>query len=167
QTPAAHPAIVGWGEVTVWNGAYVAYREAELEGKADAGLMPGMASRYLDQLASLSGGAARVVDKMPANFMYAGLIHAVLPRARIIHMQRHPLDTCLSIYFQNFFNIGPYANDLADLAHYYGQYRRIMAHWRGLLPASALLEVPYEALVAQPESWSRRLVDFLGLPWDE
>ncbi len=88
---------------------------------------------------------------MPANFLYAGLIHAAFPRARIIHMQRHPLDTCLSIYFQNFHNIGPYANDLGDLAHYYGQYLRIMTHWRSVLPASALLEVPYEALIEEPE----------------
>ncbi len=70
--------------------------------------------------------AGRVVDKMPANFWYAGLLHAAFPKARIIHMQRHPFDTCLSIYFQNFFNIGSYAHDLADLAHFYGEYRRVM-----------------------------------------
>jgi len=166
QILASHPAIFGGGEVTFWNGAYDAYREAELEGKAGADLMPGMASRYLEQLASLSGGAARVADKMPANFMYAGLIHAVLPRARIIHMQRHPLDTCLSIYFQNFFNIGPYANDLDDLAHYYSEYLRITRHWRAVLPATALLEVPYEALIEDQEGWTRRMLDFIGLPWD-
>jgi len=87
-----------------------------------------------------------------------------MPYARIIHMQRHPIDTCLSIYFQNFFGMGPYANDLEDLAHYYGEYVRIMQHWRTLLPATALLEVPYEALVGDQESWSRRMVDFIGLP---
>ncbi len=103
---------------------------------------------------------------MPANFLYAGLIHAALPRARIIHMQRHPLDTCLSVYFQNFFNVSPYANDLESLAHYYGEYLRIMAHWRGLLPAATLLEVPYEALVADTEDWTRRMLDFIGLPFD-
>jgi hypothetical protein len=125
-----------------------------------------MAQAYLAELAALSGGAARVVDKMPANFMYAGLIHAALPRARIIHMQRDPLDTCLSIYFQNFFNIGPYANDLDDLAHYYDEYVRVTDHWRAVLPATAFLEVPYEALVADQELWSRRMVEFIGLPWD-
>ena len=103
---------------------------------------------------------------MPSNFLYAGLIHATFPRARIIHMQRNPLDTCLSIYFQNFHNITPFTSDLGDLAHYYQQYVRIMNHWRNVLPKSSLLEVPYEALIEEPESWSRRMVDFLGLPWD-
>jgi hypothetical protein len=103
---------------------------------------------------------------MPANFLYAGLIYAVFPRARIIHMQRHPLDTCLSVYFQNFFNVSPYANDVANLAHYYGEYRRIMEHWRSVLPEHALLDVPYEGLVQDTESWSRRMLEFIGLPWD-
>jgi tetratricopeptide (TPR) repeat protein len=166
QILASHPAVFGGGEVTFWNAAYDAYRDAELEGKAGANLIPGMARNYLEHLASLSGGAPRVVDKMPANFMYAGLIHAVFPQARIIHMQRHPLDTCLSIYFQNFFNIGPYANDLDDLAHYYTEYFRITSHWRAVLPTTTLLEVPYEALIEDQEGWTRRMLDFIGLPWD-
>jgi tetratricopeptide (TPR) repeat protein len=166
QILASHPAVFGGGEVTFWNAAYDAYRDTELQGMTGASLLPGMARDYLNQLASLSGAAARVIDKMPANFMYAGLIHAAFPRARIIHMQRHPLDTCLSVYFQNFFNIGAYANDLDDLAHYYGEYVRITHHWRAVLPATALLEVPYEALIADQESWTRRMLDFIGLPWD-
>jgi len=166
QILASHPAVFGGGEVTFWNAAYDAYRDAESKGGSGPKQIPAMAGRYLDQLAALSGGASRVVDKMPANFMYAGLIHAALPRARIIHMQRHPLDTCLSIYFQNFFNIGPYANELDDLAHYYGQYVRITNHWRAVLPATALLEVPYEALIGDQETWTRRMLEFIGLPWD-
>jgi hypothetical protein len=81
-------------------------------------------------------------------------------------MQRHPLDTCLSVYFQNFFNVSPYANDLDSLAHYYGEYLRIMAHWRHVLPAATLLEVPYEGLVADTELWTRRMLDFIGLVFD-
>jgi hypothetical protein len=81
-------------------------------------------------------------------------------------MRRDPIDTCLSIYFQNFFNIGPDANDLDHLAHYYGQYERITAHWRKILPPSTLLEVPYEGLIQDQEGWSRRMVEFIGLPWD-
>jgi hypothetical protein len=125
-----------------------------------------MAADYLRRLTRTSGGAQRVIDKMPANFMYAGLIHAALPRARIIHMRRHPIDTCLSIYFQQFFNMGPYANDLNDLAHYYGEYVRVTDHWRAVLPAAALLEVPYEALIQDQEGWTRRMLDFIGLAWD-
>ena len=165
QILASHPAVYGAGEVSFWNAAYDVYRQAELEGKANAQWIGGLGRDYLGCLAALSS-ATRVVDKMPANFLYAGLIHAALPRARIIHMRRNPLDTCLSIYFQNFFNIGPYANDLDDLAHYYGEYLRISNYWRAVLPAAALLEVPYEALIADQAHWTRRMLDFIGLPWD-
>ncbi len=166
QILASHPDVYGAGEVIYWNGAYDRFRCAEAEGKPAAALLSSMSEEYLARLAAAAGGAARVTDKMPGNFLYAGMIHAALPRARIIHMQRHPFDTCLSIYFQNFYNIGPYANDLEDLAHYYSQYLRISDHWRATLPATSLLEVPYESLVADPESWSRRMVEFIGLPWD-
>lgn len=166
QILASHPAVFGAGEVIFWNAAYDAYRAAESAGRADEAFLARLAADYLDRLSALSGGARRVVDKMPANFLYVGLIHAALPNARIIHMRRHPADTCLSIYFQNFFNIGAYANDLDDLAHYYGQYLRIMAHWRSVLDADALLEVPYEALITDQEAWTRRMLNFAGLPWD-
>jgi tetratricopeptide (TPR) repeat protein len=166
QILAAHPEVCGGGEVVFWSSAYETYRDAKRLGQSAADLIPGFAADYVGRLRSLSNGAARIVDKMPVNFMYAGLIHAALPRARIIHMCRHPIDTCLSIYFQNFFNIGPYANDLNALAHYYGEYRRITQAWRTLLPASALLEVPYEGLVTEQERWTRRMLEFVGLPWD-
>jgi hypothetical protein len=95
-----------------------------------------------------------------------GVIHAAMPQARIIHLCRNPIDTCLSIYFQNFGAAHPYANDLNDLAHYYRQYKRIMEHWRKTLPSNVILDVPYEGLVADTEAWSRRMVEFIGLPWD-
>ena len=108
----------------------------------------------------------RVIDKFPVNFFFMGLIHAALPEARFIHMQRDPRDTCLSIYFQHFEAANAYANDLHDLAQYHGEYRRLMRHWRSVLPSERLLEVPYEGLVQDCESWSRRIVEFVGLPWD-
>jgi tetratricopeptide (TPR) repeat protein len=166
QILASHPSVFGAGELTFWNSAYVAFQKAGADADAGARLMPGMARDYLERLAGLSGGASRVIDKMPVNFLYAGLIHAAFPRARIIHMQRHPIDTCLSIYFQNFFNMGPYANDLGNLAYYYTEYVRIMNHWRAVLPAGALLELPYEALIEDQEGWTRRMLEFIGLPWD-
>jgi hypothetical protein len=103
---------------------------------------------------------------MPANFLYLGLIHAALPNAKIIHMRRNPIDTCLSIYFQNFGAVHSYANDLGDLAHYYAEYLRLMDHWRLNLPTDAILDLPYEELVEDQEAWSRRIVDFIGLAWD-
>jgi tetratricopeptide (TPR) repeat protein len=166
QILASHPAVFGAGEVRFWDGAFVACEKAGLGSESTASLIPDMAGHYLECVTPLCGGALRVVDKMPANFLYAGLIHAAFPRARIIHMQRHPLDTCLSIYFQNFFDALPYANDLDALAHYYGEYLRITDHWRAVLPASLLLEIPYEALIADQEGWTRRMLQFIGLPWE-
>jgi tetratricopeptide (TPR) repeat protein len=165
QILASHPAVSGAGELTFWDAAFDAYKKAELEGNGGAHLLK-MTGDYLGGLTASSGGAQRVIDKMPANFLYLGLIHAACPRARIIHMQRHPIDTCLSIYFQHFFSMGPYANDLDDLVHYYGEYLRVTNHWRTVLPATSLLEVPYEALIEDQEGWTRRMLDFIGLPWD-
>jgi tetratricopeptide (TPR) repeat protein len=166
QILASHPAVYGAGELPFWDIAYSTYSESELSGRTE-GLIPQMAMNYLAHLSGLSRNALRVIDKMPPNFMNLGLIHAVFPRAKIIHMRRHPIDTCLSIYFQYFMNTHPYANDFASLAHYYGQYLRVMNHWRKTLPETSLLEIPYESLVADQEQWSKRAVAFLGLSWDE
>jgi tetratricopeptide (TPR) repeat protein len=166
QILASHPAVFGAGELSFWDAAFAAYESAGLKGHGGANLIPGMAGEYLDRLTVLSRGAQRVIDKLPANFMNLGLIHVALPKAKIIHMQRHPIDTCLSIHFQNFLDIDPYAHDLEDLAHYYGEYLRITDHWRATLPATQLLEIPYEALIADQEGWTRRMLDFIGLPWD-
>jgi tetratricopeptide (TPR) repeat protein len=166
QILASHPAVFGGGELRFWEGAFGVFEAERAAGVGAAELLPQFARDYLERLRALSGTAARIIDKMPANFLYLGLMHAAFPRARIIHMRRHPLDTCLSIYSQNFFRMGSYANDLGDLSHYYGQYLRVMQHWRSVLPATALLEVPYEELIAGQESWTRRMLDFCGLPWD-
>jgi len=167
QILASHPAVFGAGELTYWGRAFTAFETAGLTSEAAADLIPGFTAAYLDRLAALSNAALRVVDKMPENFLNAGLIHAAFPRARIIHMRRHPIDTCLSIYFQYLMiNTHAYSNDFTDLAHYYGEYQRLMDHWRATIPAEALLEIPYEGLIEDQEGWSRRMVEFVGLPWD-
>jgi hypothetical protein len=173
QILASHESVHGAGELTFWQAAastlQVAERTADrrpADGPGAAERLADIARDYLDHVRSLGGTAARVIDKMPANFLHLGLIHSAFPRARIIHLRRDPRDTCLSIYFQHFAAIHPYATDLADLAHYYGEYARLMAHWRRVLPAETLLEVPYEQLIADQEHWSRRIVAFVGLPWN-
>jgi tetratricopeptide (TPR) repeat protein len=166
QILAAHPAVFGCGELSFWNSAASRHAASPVADGAAAETSRRLAEEYLAELNKCSAEASRVVDKMPGNFLYLGLIHAVLPRARIIHMRRHPIDTCLSIYFQNFGAAHPYANSLDDLAHYYRAYARVMDHWRAVLPPNALLEVPYEGLVGDPESWSRRMLDFVGLSWN-
>lgn len=120
---------------------------------------------YLDLLRRHSADADRISDKMPGNFMLLGLIAGLFPRARLIHCRRDPMDVCLSIYFQHFAMDHPYSWDLSDLGHYYRQYRRITDHWRTVLPGR-ILELDYEAMVAEPEPNARRLIEYCGLEWD-
>ena len=166
QIVASHASVFGAGELPYWNSAAERCAGVYDGGEEEMSSLRGAGKDYLAFLTTLSADAHRVVDKMPANFLHIGVIHAALPRARIIHLCRNPIDTCLSIYFQNFAATHPYANDLNDLAHYYRQYLRIMQHWRETLPSNAILDVPYEGLVEDTETWSRRMVAFIGLPWD-
>jgi len=171
QVLASHPQVHGAGELTFWSeaGAAAASSAAAAQPSAvetsDAALAD-LGDRYFEVLRQLSPDALRVVDKLPTNFLFLGLIHAALPGARIIHLRRHPIDTCLSIYFQHFEAANTYTNDLGDLAHYYGEYRRLMAHWRSVLPRDVILDVPYEGLVADLPTWARRMLEFIGMPWD-
>ncbi|HXR18426.1 MAG TPA: sulfotransferase [Steroidobacteraceae bacterium] len=166
QILASHPAVFGAGELTFWNIASATYQSTAPRGEVIASILSKLSTDYLRLLEEFSADALRVVDKMPTNFMFLGLIHAALPNARIIHMRRNPIDTCLSIYFQDFSAILSCANDLGDLAHYYAEYVRVMKHWHSILPAGAILDVPYEGLVDDQEAWSRKMLEFVGLPWD-
>jgi hypothetical protein len=125
-----------------------------------------LAKEYLQVLEAKSGEALRVVDKAPVNSDYLGVIHSVFPNARFIYMQRDPIDTCLSCYFQKFVLSLNFTMDLSDLADYYRQHQRLMAHWHAVLPQGTILEVPYEELIADQAAWTRRILDFLDLEWD-
>lgn len=155
QILGTHPQARGVGELPFWTNATAHYEAVGFKGLCASG------QEYVKVL-----GGGRTIDKMPANFRCLGVIGAALPNARIIHMRRNPIDTCLSIYFQNFDVTHAYANDLGDLAHFYSEYQRLMQHWAATLPEAALLEVPYEELVAEPETWIRRMLEFVWLDWD-
>ncbi|HUE09824.1 MAG TPA: tetratricopeptide repeat protein [Steroidobacteraceae bacterium] len=165
QILASHPDVFGAGELPFWVTASAALG-SPVPGAGMGSVLRKLADDYLSLLKSLSAGALRVIDKMPANFLSLGLIHAALPNARIIHMRRNPIDTCLSIYFQHFKTGHAYANDLTDLEHYYTEYLRVMEHWGRTLPAEAMLDVPYEDLVDDHEGWSRKMLQYIGLSWD-
>jgi hypothetical protein len=164
QILASHPQARGAGELPFWRDWWAARPPAA--AAPEPAELAAARERYLEVLGAQAGAARVVIDKMPYNFLYLGLIAAALPGIRIIHLQRDPRDTGLSIYFQDFSAGQAYATDLDAIAHYYRQYLRIMNHWRQVLPPGALLEVPYEALVADPLSWGRRMVEFLGQEWD-
>jgi tetratricopeptide (TPR) repeat protein len=164
QILASHPEVHGAGELLYWIFAADAERAAAPEQRAAT--ISELGRAYLQGLEAQASDASRVIDKLPVNFRHIGLIHAALPGARFIHLERNSLDTCLSIYFQGFSAAHPYATDFGDLAHYYHEYRRLMAHWRAVLPPLTLLELRYEDLVDDTEGYSRRMLAHIGLPWD-
>ena len=105
-------------------------------------------------------------DKMPANFSHIGLIHMMLPKAKIIDVRRHPLGTCLANYRQLYAQGKNQTYDLVELAEYYLEYRRMMDHWQEVLPGR-VLQVNYEEVVADLDGQVRRLLDYCELPWEE
>ena len=167
QIIASHPRAAGAGELRFWSDAAEDVEALGLEQVSATGRGRKLAEQYLRCLGGAAPQSRRVVDKAPGNFMHVGLIHSVFPRARIIHATRNPLDTCLSIYFQNFSTAFGYTSSLADLADFHGIYERVMTHWRSVLPAGVMLDVPYEDLVNDPRTWSPRILEFIGLDWDD
>jgi tetratricopeptide (TPR) repeat protein len=121
---------------------------------------------YLATIAPLAAGRPHVVDKMPANFALLGMIRLILPDARIIHCRREPVDTCLSCYTKLFAAQQAFSYNQTELGRFHCAYQGLMAHWRAVLPASHFLEVDYEAVVEDVGAQARRMLDFLGLPWD-
>jgi len=126
-----------------------------------------MGKSYLSRIEPLSQGKPFVVDKMPGNLVFVGLIRLMLPDARVIHCRRDPVDTCLSCYTKLFAAEQPFAYDLGELGRFHRDYQGLMTHWRGLVPSTHFIEVDYEAVVDDAEAETRRILDFLGLPWDE
>jgi tetratricopeptide (TPR) repeat protein len=167
QIIASHPAARGAGELSFWTDAMRKHYEAVRNRRIDETLRSKLAKGYLHTLKSTFADAGRIVDKATFNSDYLGPIHSVFPNARIIYVRRDPVDTCLSCYFQPFSAVHSFALDLADLAHYYREHRRLVDHWRAVLPPARLLVVHYADLVRDKEKWSRRILDFIGLEWDE
>jgi tetratricopeptide (TPR) repeat protein len=125
-----------------------------------------LGARYLAQTTHLAPHAARITDKMPANFKFVGLIHLALPNATIIHVVRDPVDTCLSCFSKLFSNGQDHTYDLAELGRYYRGYQALMAHWQRVLPPDRILDVHYEHMISDLEGQARRLIAHCRLDWD-
>lgn len=168
QILASHPDIRGAGELS-----FLKTVSARLGGypgflaTATPEQITELGDAYLSLIEPLADGTRHVVDKMPANFLYVGLIHLMLPQARIIHCRRDPVDTCLSCYTKLFAAEQAFTYDLVELGQFHNAYSALMDHWRKVLPASAFLEVDYEAVVENTEQQVRRMLEFLDLPWDD
>ncbi|HQQ74946.1 MAG TPA: sulfotransferase, partial [Pseudomonadales bacterium] len=126
----------------------------------------GIANTYIERLRGYSAGALRITDKMPGNFIATGLINALLPNAKIIHVERNPFDTCLSCYMRLFQHGQDFTYDLMELGRYYAGYQRVMAHWRSVLPPGSFYDLHYETLVKDTEDEAKKLLSFCGLEWD-
>ncbi|MEO0397806.1 MAG: sulfotransferase [Pseudomonadota bacterium] len=111
-------------------------------------------------------GGAYFTDKLPNNFPHLGFLHLVLPKSKVIDARRHPLDSCFGCFKQLFAQGQPFTYDLFDLAEYYKTYVQLMAHWEEVLPGK-VLRVQYEDNVADQEGQARRMIDFLGLEWED
>jgi tetratricopeptide (TPR) repeat protein len=177
QILASHPEIYGAGELTVLRQLVSEVtmspgsRYPPLYPSHLARLSPSDLTRigreYESRAWAPLAGKRRFIDKMPANFVYVGFIHAILPNARIIHCRRDAMDTCLSCYIRDFGGDIAYSYDQRELGLYYRQYDLLMAHWCEILPSNRYIEVRYEDVVADVEREARRLVAFCGLEWSD
>jgi hypothetical protein len=172
QILASHPEVFGAGELShVRN---IATGIAEASGcqqpfplgipSIGRELLDRLSVQHLHALETLADDQQVIIDKMPSNFMFLGLIELLFPNARILHCVRDPLDTCLSCYFQNFSSGQFFSYNQSDLAFYYNQYRRLMTHWKSTLRIPTM-DIHYEQLVEDPEGTSKRMVEFIGLQW--
>jgi len=174
QICASHPNVHGAGELTklrrVANGIGLAERSNANLGGSIATITPDLtrilAEEHLAYLRERAPNALRIVDKMPHNFELIGLICLLFPNARIIHCRRDALDNCISCFVLQFSGAHSYSADLETLGLYYREYDRLMRHWDKVLPGR-IFENHYETLIQNQEEESRRLIDYLGLPWDD
>ena len=162
---SSHSHVAGAGEMDYW-ARVIPHIMPNLPDSFFPQLAKRVADEYLMFMRQYSPTSTRITDKMPGNFLQLGIIHAIFPNAKIIHVKRNPIDTCLSIYFQNFSFSHHYKWDLESLALWYEQYLRLMDHWRSVLPQDVMYEVRYDNLVDNIEGESRKLIDFLGLDWE-
>jgi tetratricopeptide (TPR) repeat protein len=177
QVLATLPGIHGAGEIT-WlpetlQGAAADFGAADfkfpesLEAASDDALLE-LGRRYVERIRQLAPNASHVVDKLPDNFQHIGLIHLMLPNARIVHAMRDPMDSCFSCFSRLFIadNLG-YSYNLGAVGRYWVSYHELMQHWHAVLPPGRILDVPYESMVTDFENQARRIVEYLGLPWDD
>jgi tetratricopeptide (TPR) repeat protein len=175
QILASHPAVHGAGERMDFARAAANIRDAQNPDNgfpevcfgASGDQLTQLGTDYLASLRTSSPDALRIVDKLPANYRLLGLINLALPNARIIHVRRDPIDTCVSCFSILFAGDQPFTYDLTELGRYYQAYERLMEHWRRVLPAGVMLELNYENLIADIESHARHIVTHVGLPWNE
>jgi len=176
QIVSMHPEVRGGGELNFWNERGAAWLRSYSAGNPAAGnetpfvlseFLAKAAADYLGVLRAIAPKAARVTDKMPFNFLWAGLIHLAFPRATIIHCRRAAVDTALSIHQTHFHPSLAFPTGGDELVAYFRSYQRLIDHWRRVLPADRFIEVDYEDLTRAPEPVIRRIIAACGLTWHD
>lgn len=173
QLLAGHPDVADGGETYSFTSQMRYFGDHRNKGVADAELVRRAAAidyeqvgqRFYEHTAWRAQGKPVLTEKLPSNFLNLGFIARALPHARILHMVRDPLDTCFSNLRTMFSDVNTFSYDQRELAQWYGQYHRLMAHWHQVMPGR-VLDVHYDKLVADPEGVMRGVLDFCGLPWD-
>jgi len=177
QILSSHPDVFGAGELKIMTGVIenISVGQTRLRLNDVEPAFPyeekatyeARGRRYVEQVIRLAPKPyKRIVDKMPGNFNFVGLIHRILPNARIIHSDRHPVETCLSCYRILFAEGQQWTYNLRELGRYYKRYWGLMQHWRETLPG-VMFEMRYEDTVADVEGQARAVIDFLGLEWTD
>ena len=164
QIVSSHPEVGAGGELHFWNQRVAAWHHSGAAG-TEMPFLAKAAGDYLGVLRAIAPTAARVTDKMPFNFLWAGLIHVAFPRAIIIHCRRTAVDTALSIHQTHFHPGLAFPTGGAELVAYFRSYQRLIDHWRSVLPADRFVEVDYEDLTRAPEPAIPRIIAACGLAW--
>jgi hypothetical protein len=166
QIVSMHPAAAAGGELHFWNERGAAWSRSGAAG-SEMPFLARAAADYLSVLRAIAPKASRVTDKMPFNFLWAGLIHLAFPRAIIIHCRRAAVDTALSIHQTHFHPGVAFPTGGAELVAYFRGYQRLIDHWRSVLPADRFIEVDYEDLTSKPEPVIRRIIAACGMGWHD
>jgi len=166
QIISMHPEVGAGGELHFWNQRGAEWKRSGAAGNEKA-FFSKVAADYLRVLRAIAPTAARVTDKMPFNFLWAGLIHLAFPRAIIIHCRRAAVDTALSIHQTHFHPGLAFPTGGAELVAYFRSYERLINHWRSVLPADRFIELDYEDLTRTPEPVIRRIIASCGLAWHD
>jgi len=176
QIVSMHPEVGAGGELHFWNQRGPEWHRSSAAGNESPLVSPQYrvseflakaAPDYLGVLRAIAPKAARVTDKMPFNFLWAGLIHMAFPGALIIHCRRTAIDTALSIHQTHFRPGLAFPTGGEELVAYFRDYQRLIDHWRSVLPADRFIDVDYEDLTGAPEPVIRRIIAACGLAWDD
>jgi tetratricopeptide (TPR) repeat protein len=175
QILSSHPDVYGAGEVKYLSRAIGQLKDRfpslpkypEMAKKMSPAQFDLVGKGYQEAMAAGAGKAKKITDKLLTNYFFLGLINLLFPKAKVINTQRDPVDTCLSGFTKLFKDDMPHSYDLAELGRYYTKYRDIMDHWKTVLPKDYLTTVVYEDVVADTEKEAKRLIEFLGLPWND